>query len=119
MLLFSYVFLTATVEMFMSHQFCLNPSHSPTYYNLVQHLTQLNWHSTPNPLAADFSENHFDFCLAATQCLEFKHLLASLVHQYCPEVMPTTYVLNEDTALSHLEALLEMHISGAWILKPA
>jgi len=78
-----------------THCFYLRASESPTYYNISKHLQQQGWRSASPNQPSHFGEQHFDFHLPAAECLEFKNLLSNLVSQYCPEVMPRTYCIND------------------------
>jgi hypothetical protein len=97
-------------------RFCLHPAFLPTYHNIAYHLSQENWRSTSFKWRAHFSDKHFQFDTQAAASLEFKHYLASLVSEYCPDVMPVTYSINDDNALSLIQSLESDPI---WILKPA
>ena len=55
----------------------------------------MNWTPTRFRWRSNFSEKHLQFNSAAAEQLEFKHLLAKLVMQYCPKVMPETYCIND------------------------
>ena len=114
----------------LSYRFCLRPSQSPTYYNLCHYLIEQGWASTRFNYLAHFSEKNFDFNLPAAECLEFKHLLAQLVKQYCPQVMPITYCINDHNWPIVLNQIADYHYKNdhqlldeqndlAWILKPA
>lgn len=113
-----------------SYKFCLRPSLSPTYYNISHYLRDQGWTQTHFNYFAHFSEKHFEFYLPAAECLEFKHLLAQLVAQYCPKIMPVTYCINDQNWPLILNQLAdEFYRKGtqlydqidnlAWILKPA
>lgn len=111
-------------------RFCLKASKSPTYYNLSRYLQEQGWQETRFQWWANFSAENFEFDLQAAQQLEFKHLLAQLIEQYCPEVMPKTYCLNDYNWPQILAQLareyyqtnpqvLDERSQLAWILKPA
>ena len=111
-------------------RFHLKPLQSPTYYNLYTRLQRQGWKSTPFNWLASFGENHFQFNLLAAEQLEFKHLLAQLVADYCLQVMPETYCINEKNwsfVLSTLadkyylknNQLLDQIDNLAWILIPS
>lgn len=114
----------------MVFRFCLRAAQSPTYYNLCHFLQEQGWKSTRFNCLSDFNETHFQYNAVIAERLEFKHLLAELVAQYCPEVMPLTYRINDENwslILSHIAedhyqqqgAILDQIDSLAWILKPA
>lgn len=88
---------------------------SPTFYNLSRYLQNRGWQRTRFSWRANFGEKNFQFDLRACEQLEFKHLLAQLVAQFCPEVMPITYGINDDNWILTLNQLTEK----LWILKPA
>ncbi|CAN5460159.1 hypothetical protein BH10PSE19_BH10PSE19_08030 [soil metagenome] len=103
---------------------------SPTFYNLSKYLQQQGWRRTHFSWRAHFGEKNLHFNLAAAETLEFKHLLAQLVAQYCPHTMPETYVINDDnwsTILNEIadkyyrqpQQLLDHVDDLVWILKPS
>jgi hypothetical protein len=111
-------------------RFCLRPALSPTYYNLCRYLQERGWKRTRFNWRAHFNEDNFQFDLHAAQCLEFKHLLAKLVAQFCPNVMPVTYCINEHNWFLVLNQIADEYYRKnnqledqleqvAWILKPA
>lgn len=111
-------------------RFCLRPSQSPTYYNLCHYLQEKGWKRTYFNCLAHFSEKNFQFDFNAAECLEFKHTLAALVAQFCPDVMPLTYCINDDNwgaILNQIadkyyrkdKELVDQVTQVAWILKPA
>lgn len=112
------------------YRFCLRESQSPTYYNLCRYLREQGWSRTRFNWLAHLSENNFQFHRLAAQCLEFKNLLAQLVAEYCPQVMPVTYCINDenwplvlsqiaDEHYRHDNQLVDQLNHLAWILKPA
>lgn len=100
----------------LSYRFYLRPNHSPTYYNLHHYLQDLKWQ--PGGEKAVFNECNFAFHRRATETLEFKHLLASLVVEFCPDVMPLTYLIN-DSNWRNVVSLIEQQLPSIWILKPS
>lgn len=111
-------------------RFYLPDKGSPTAYNLGVHLQALGWQPTHSPQQADFGEANLDFHEAAACCLEYKHLLAQLVAQACPQVMPVTWCINDHNWPQILGKLAEDFYRKdlqyhdqldnlAWILKPA
>lgn len=122
----------ATIKvLIMPHRYhyCLTQQ-SPTSYNLAKYLQQQGWRSTYFNWRADFGEKNLQFNQSAAETLEFKHLLAQLVAQYCPHTMPETYVINDDnwsTVLSDIADKYYLqnqqvidHIDDlVWILKPS
>jgi hypothetical protein len=121
---------TQRVNKPQTYRFCLRASQSPTYYNLCRYLSEQGWVSTKFNWLAHFSEKNFEFLLAAAECLEYKHLLAQLVAQFCPQVMPVTYCINDqnwplvlnqiaDEQYRQDNQLVDQIDNLAWILKPA
>lgn len=108
---------------FRHYRFNLRASQSPTYHNLCRYLGEHGWHKTRFNWLAHFSEKNFQFDQAAAECLEYKHLLAQLVAQYCPQVMPPTYCINDTNWPMVLNQIAEMqqrqNKEFIWILKPA
>lgn len=108
-------------------RFYLRESLSPTYSNLARYLQEQGWHHTRFSGLADFGEQNFQFDQPAAECLEFKHLLAQLVAQYCPQVMLPTYCINDENwpwvlnqiAHKYYQHAVEQGNHLAWILKPA
>ena len=108
----------------------MRPSQSPTYYNLSKYLQEQGWVSTRFNWLANFSEKNFQFDEIAALQLEYKHLLAQLVNEYCPDVMPETYLIDDDHWLLVLKNLTDNYYSDnhhtvddienlRWILKPS
>lgn len=108
----------------------LQESQSPTYYNVVRHLQEQGYRYTRLSWLARFSEKNFQFSSTASEHLEFKHLLAQLVSDYCPHVMPETYCINDQNWSLILSQIAEKyyfahnqlvdHLNNlVWILKPA
>ena len=112
------------------YRFCLRPSQSPTFYNVARHLQESGWRYTRLNCLSHFSEKQFHFNQVAAEFLEYKHLLAQLISNDCPHVMPETYCIN-DANWSHVlgqladkyymkdSKLLDKVDNLAWILKPA
>lgn len=102
---------------FRSYRFCLNTELSPAYLNIDTHLTTLGWQKTSKKKQAHFDEGHFLFNTYAAECLEFKHLLANLIAQFCPEIMPLTYSIDDQNWSSVLNKISKDN--QVWILKPS
>lgn len=103
-------------------RFCLNAQQSPTFFNLNRYLRELGWVETSFNWQADFSENNLQFNSSAAEQLEFKHLLAQLVAKCSPQIMPTTYCVNDHNWMSVLDEMLgtnSFNPPSIWILKPA
>lgn len=112
------------------YRFNLRESVSPTFYNLYYYLLARGFrHSTFNCLS-HLTEKNFQFNSTVAEYLEYKHLLARLVSQYCPDVMPETYCINDDNWSLILSHLVDKYYTKnsypidaiknlAWILKPS
>lgn len=111
-------------------RFFLEASQSPTYYNLSRYLQEQGWRKTRFSWWANFSDENLRFDLKTAEQLEFKHLFAQLIEQYCPEAMPQTYCVNDHNWPRILTQLAQEHYEKnqqildkighlAWILKPA
>lgn len=103
-------------------RFCLRAECSPTYYNLCLYLKEKKWAKTRFPTLAHFSEKNFQFSPIAAEQLEYKDLLARLMMQYCPQVMPPTFCINDSNWQSILQAVairFDSKDNWVWILKPA
>jgi hypothetical protein len=118
--------VTKFQKKFCQYHFCL--PHSPTYYNLCKYLHEQGWLSTKFKSRANLSEKNFLFYSLAAECLEFKNLLAKLVAQYCPQVMPVTFCINDENWPEVLNQIAKEYYDPdnldqinhlAWILKPA
>lgn len=103
---------------------------SPTLYQLEQFMQIAGMKRTRWSWRARFSDRNLDFSPEACECLEYKHLLAQLMAQYCPEVIPETYILNDYSWMSVLNDVAQDHymtkqtlideVPGlVWILKPS
>ena len=103
---------------------------SPTQYQLEKFMQAAGWKRTRWAWRAKFTERNLNFSEEVCECLEYKHLLANLLHKYCPQIAPETYILNDYTWPTVLSDLAQDHytvkhryqdeIEGlVWILKPA
>jgi len=94
---------------------------SPTQHNLHRYLLAAGFQQAANSKAADFSDKNLTLNEADTELLESKHLLASLVQKYCPQVMPATYVIHDHNFNEILDFIADAHNAHeqVWILKPA
>jgi hypothetical protein len=112
------------------YYFFLNEAQSPTHYNLCRYLQELGWSATCFEKQANFGDGNLKFNLQATEQLEFKHRLASLVNKYCSQVMPVTYCINDQNWLTVLQYIADKYYHQdlryrdqvenlVWILKPA
>lgn len=102
--------------MFPSKRFALRPEQSPTHHNLHHQLLAQGWAVSPFNWYAGFNTSNLDFHPQAAQHLEYKHLLAQLVTQHCPDIMPTSYCIDDDNWVDILNQLSPAHV---WILKPS
>jgi Tubulin-tyrosine ligase family len=113
------------------YHFLLKKAQSPTHYNLSRYLQEQGWRSSRFNWQVNFSDENLQFHLKAAQTLEFKHLLAQLVEQYCPQVMPLTYCINDQNWPAVLQRITNAYYLKqdyqlvdqiddlVWILKPA
>ena len=97
------------------YQYCLSTHDSPTTTNLAYYLDEAGWKPSQVAYNAQFSTENLDFNLLASQCIEYKHLLARLLADQLPAITPKTYVINEDNWPQMCEKLPP----GVWILKPS
>ncbi len=100
------------------NRFYLRTKRSPTYYNLAHYLQEINWRATPFPFLSHFSEKNLDYDMQIANQLEFKHLLAELVQNDFPDIMPKTYPIN-DNNWQNILASIDNIKDKIWILKPA
>lgn len=112
------------------YRFCFRNLQSPTVFNLIKYLSERGWKSTRFNWLAHFNETNLQFNTAATEYLEFKHLLARLVSQYCPESIPETFQINDQNWQEVLNQIADKYYwqgnqlldnvdNLAWILKPS
>lgn len=97
---------------------------SPLFYQCQAYMQKHRFKAATCQHKASFSEKNL--CLPSQPCkvLEEKHLLAALVHEYCPDIMPTTYVIHEMNVLDVVNMIqqaptAQTHSQDTWILKPA
>lgn len=111
-------------------RFYLNQEQSPTHYNLWRYLKERGWGTSYFPWYSNFSDKNLQFSAQAAEQLEYKHLLAQLAQQFCPEVMPLTYCINDENwpeilnQIAHRFYFTQDHLVNhiddlVWILKPA
>lgn len=104
----------------MTKRFNLESAQSPTHFNLCEGLSALDWRFSRFPWLSSFSDKNLQFNQEVSQCLEYKHLLAQLVHHYCPEVMPETYPIDDANWPKVLSNLMQSYPKpSVWILKPS
>lgn len=99
--------------------FCFTHSDSPALSNLRHYLLLASWKSVATESDAGFHDRYFDFDQKATEQLEYKHLLAQLVSESCPDLMPETYCINDANWRGLLSRLACDNKKGPWILKPS
>ncbi|MFC7782428.1 tubulin-tyrosine ligase [Legionella taurinensis] len=110
---------------FTSRRYHLDTSLSPTHFNLSRCLSQQGWKVTRFNCLSSINDKVLLFNEAAAQTLEYKHLLAQLVADYCPQIAPQTFCVDEGNwqeVVHHLvgiHAQLPPHEKLVWILKPA
>ncbi|KTC98982.1 Tubulin-tyrosine ligase family protein [Legionella erythra] len=110
---------------FNSRRYHLDASLSPTHYNLSRYLSLQGWKATAFKCLSRINDNTLRFSEPAAQTLEYKHLLAKLVADYCPQVAPQTFCIDEANWQDVVHHLVAIHAEPppneelAWILKPA
>ena len=103
-------------------RFHLPASASPTNTQLKKHLQIAGWKSTCLRTRADFKTEHLAFDPKAAETLEFKHLLAKLCRQHCPELLPQSWNINDENwpfIINELEQFSLKNPQTGWILKPS
>jgi hypothetical protein len=103
-------------------KYYLRPAKSPTYYNLATILkNKENWRATKLGFLADFGEKNLKFNQSIADQLEYKHLLAELAQDYCPEAIPESYFIHDQNFGKILDKLRSnpRNINKIWILKPS
>ena len=113
-----------------NYYFHFASTQSPTQFNIRKQLISAGFKSTTDANQADFSDKNLTLNEEYTQLLEYKHLLAALTQQYCPEVMPLTYIIDDNNYSDVMHLIAQQHYQQhkkstdhrpdlAWILKPA
>jgi len=92
---------------------------SPTQFNLHHSLLAAGCQAVASAIQADFSDANLTLNEADTLHLEYKHLLAALTQQHCPEVMPHTYFIDELNYRNVVDHLKDGELHSLWILKPS
>lgn len=103
---------------------------SPTISNISRYLKEQGWDQSRFSFRASFKETNLEFDLKAAEQLEYKHLLAQLIQDHCPEVAPETFCINDQNWPVVLKTLAEKHYKQGdqfldsqnnlfWILKPS
>lgn len=93
-----------------------NAAEMPTTFNLILQLKQRGWHACEQLKDADFSDQNLTLNKHGCEILEYKHRLAQLASQYCSEVMPLTYTIDDNNFNS---ICANLPPDNSWILKPA
>jgi len=99
--------------------FYFRPSQSPTIVNLTKQLIVAGFEQSNGIQQANFTDKNLELDEEVSQALEYKHLLAGLVNQYCPETTPLTYVINDNNHEKVIRTIEREHAKNPWILKPA
>lgn len=81
---------------FQTKRFHFQNLQSPTLYNIHHHLKMRGWKQSFFKFLASFTEKHLAFDEKAAQQLEYKHLFAELMQEYCPEISPETFCINDE-----------------------
>lgn len=97
--------------------FYLKEDSSPTSYNLRSSLIAAGWRE--RSWGNQFKTKNLNFSPSAAETLEYKHLLAKLITKHCPELMPLSLEVNDQTWPKLLSFLYENKLGETWILKPA
>ena len=104
----------------MNKTFYFSNPELPTPFNLAKHLLDLGYRQAQPGLIND---KHFHLDPAHSQLLEYKHLLAQLSQQYCPEVMPLTLLIDDhnypEVLRSAGQIMQQCDSKMVWILKPS
>lgn len=96
-------------------QYYFESLESPTQYNIERLLRTENFTAAARPKTASFSDINLTLN-PATQILEYKHQLATLIQNDYSNIMPKTFIIDANTAPQIIDQL-EPH--SVWILKPA
>ena len=65
-------------------------------YHISQRLLKRGWVEAQNALAASLGDRHLSLNDEIAKNLEYKHLLADLVANMNPPLMPLSYTINDD-----------------------
>lgn len=101
-----------------------------TRFHIAKLLRAQGWSELNSPDGASFTDQNLILDDETSKHFEHKHLLAALVAKHCPEVMPLTYSIDDDTAQTVIAKLIydnylidntyqENNPRLKWILKPA
>jgi len=95
---------------------------SPTQFNLQKQLLAAGFESAKKTEKADFSDNNLTLNEDFTEILEYKHLLAALTEKHCPDIMPLTFLIDDNNyneVIDTMAAAPTLQPNFVWILKPA
>jgi hypothetical protein len=99
-------------------------------FHISQRLLKRGWVEGQNAQSAKLGDRHLSLNDEITKNLEYKHLLAELVADYKPPIMPMSYTINDDNCQQVFAQIIFEHylhhhqyqsrIPGLeWILKPS
>lgn len=98
-------------------------------FHIASRLLDSGWERAKNKESALFSDVNLILNDEISTHFEYKHLLAQLAEKYFPDIIPTTYSINESTAGEVFAKIIYNHYLGdnqdrqsqhlKWILKPS
>lgn len=99
-------------------------------YHISQRLLKRGWVEAPNAASAQLGDRHLTLNDEIAKNLEYKHLLAELLGQISPPIMPLTYAINDDNCQQVFAKIIFEHYLAnhqyqskikdlKWILKPS
>jgi len=99
-------------------------------YHISQCLLQRGWVEAVNAQSADLGDKHLSLNDKLAKHVEYKHLLAALVANINPPIMPLTYTINDENCQQVFAKIIYEHylvnhqyqpsVEGVqWILKPS
>jgi len=103
------------------YRFHFDTTESPTQFNIKKHLLNAGFKTTKKVSKADFNDKNLTLNEQYTEMLEHKDKLAALTEKHCPEVMPLTFVINDNnykTIINSIESQPKLK-DIIWVLKPA
>lgn len=100
------------------YRFNFSSQKMPTEHSIAQILRENGWLSQGG--AYQFSDANLRFDNKITQDIEYKHYLAELISQYCPDIAPLTVMVDESNYMAVYQCLKDNESADDfWILKPA
>lgn len=101
-----------------------------TRFHISRLLKERGWKELHSSIGASFTDDNLILNDEVSKNFEYKHLLAQLVSNDCPHLMPKTYCIDDDTAEQVLAKIFyENYLMGEkakhagdglkWILKPS